>query len=51
LTDGERVVVPRYLGQRIARPGSPDAAKPASSEEAKPSEAPESSTSGPSAEH
>ena len=51
LTDGERVVVPRYLGQRIARPGSPDAAKPAASDEAKPSEAPESGTSGPSAEH
>jgi thioesterase domain-containing protein len=51
LTDGERVVVPRYLGQRIARPGSPDAAKPASSDEAKPSGALESGTTSPSAEH
>jgi hypothetical protein len=36
LSEGERVVVPRYLGQRFARPASPDAAKPASSDEAKP---------------
>jgi thioesterase domain-containing protein len=36
LSEGERVVVPRYLGQRFARPASPDAAKPASSDEPKP---------------
>ncbi len=36
LSEGERVVVPRYLGQRFARPVSPDAAKPASSDEPKP---------------
>ena len=37
LTEGERVVVPRYLGQRIAsRSASPDAAKPPSDEEPKP---------------
>ena len=37
LSEGERVVVPRYLGQRIAsRSASPDAAKPSSGEEPKP---------------
>jgi thioesterase domain-containing protein len=36
LSEGERVVVPRYLGQRFARPTSPDAAKPASGDEPKP---------------
>ena len=36
LSEGERVVVPRYLGQRFARPVSPDAARPASSDEPKP---------------
>ena len=53
LSEGERIVIPRYLGQRIARPGSPEAAKPASSDEAKPasSEAPDSAASAPSAEH
>ncbi|MGB6285779.1 MAG: peptidoglycan-binding protein LysM [Xanthobacteraceae bacterium] len=35
LGEGERVVVPRYLGQRIAS-RSPDAAKPPSDEEPKP---------------
>jgi hypothetical protein len=37
LSEGERVVVPRYLGQRIpSRSESPDAAKPPSDEEPKP---------------
>jgi thioesterase domain-containing protein len=36
LSEGERVVLPRYLGQRFARPTSPDAAKPASGDEPKP---------------
>ncbi len=37
LSEGERIVVPRYLGQRIAsRSVSPDAAKPPSDEEPKP---------------
>jgi thioesterase domain-containing protein len=36
LTEGERVIVPRYLGQRFVRAGSPDAAKPASNDEPKP---------------
>jgi thioesterase domain-containing protein len=37
LSEGERVVVPRYLGQTIAsRSASPDAAKPPSGEEPKP---------------
>jgi len=37
LSDGERVVIPRYLGQRFARPASSEApAKPASSDEPKP---------------
>jgi thioesterase domain-containing protein len=53
LSEGERIVVPRYLGQRLARPGAPDAAKPASSDEAKPasSDEPGSAASSPSAEH
>jgi hypothetical protein len=53
LSDGERIMVPRYLGQRFARPGSPDAAKPVSNDEAKPasSDAPDSAASSPSAEH
>jgi thioesterase domain-containing protein len=52
LSENERIVVPRYLGQRIARPGSPEA-KPASSDEAKPasSDAPDSAASAPSEEH
>jgi thioesterase domain-containing protein/predicted small secreted protein len=37
LTEGERIVVPRYLGQRFARASAPEAAKPASGEEAPPS--------------
>src|SRR5215472_8142455 len=52
LSDGERVVIPRYLGQRFARPTSPDAAKPASGDEPKPvsgDDAPASSP--PEAEH
>jgi thioesterase domain-containing protein len=36
LSEGERIVIPRYLGQRIARPGSPEAAKPSASDDAKP---------------
>ena len=45
LSEGERVVVPRYLGQRIAsRSTSPDSAKPPSGEEPKP-EADEDKTS------
>src|SRR5262249_20692966 len=37
LSEGERVVVPRYLGQRIAQRSSPsEAVKPVSSEAAKP---------------
>ncbi|MGB8631396.1 MAG: LysM peptidoglycan-binding domain-containing protein [Xanthobacteraceae bacterium] len=37
LNEGERVIVPRYLGQRIAsRSASPNAAKPPSDEEPKP---------------
>ena len=37
LTEGERVVVPRYLGQRIAaRPAPSEVPQPASSDEAKP---------------
>jgi len=52
LSEGERVVMPRYLGQRFARPTSPDATKPASSDEPKPvsgDDAPASSP--PEAEH
>ena len=33
---GERVVVPRYLGQRLARPAATDAPKPASSDASTP---------------
>jgi thioesterase domain-containing protein len=52
LSEGERIVVPRYLGQRFARPGLPDTAKPASSDEAKPASSDASgSESAPSAEH
>jgi thioesterase domain-containing protein len=37
LTEGERIVVPRYLGQRIAaRPAPSEVPQPASSDEAKP---------------
>jgi thioesterase domain-containing protein len=36
LSEGERIVVPRYLGQRFARAGSPEAGKPASGDEPKP---------------
>ncbi len=32
LGEGERIVVPRYLGQRLARAGSTDASKPTSSD-------------------
>jgi hypothetical protein len=32
LSEGERVVVPRYLGQRLARPASTEAQKPTSSD-------------------
>jgi thioesterase domain-containing protein len=50
LSEGERIVIPRYLGQRIARP---DAAKPGAGDEAKPTagEAAEPTASSPSAEH
>ncbi|MBO0716128.1 MAG: peptidoglycan-binding protein LysM [Rhizobiales bacterium] len=52
LSEGERIIVPRYLGQRFARPGPPDAAKPALSDEAKPASSDASgSESAPSAEH
>ena len=50
LSEGERVVVPRYLGQRFARPASPDAAKPASSEEPKPVSGDAPAANPPSAE-
>src|SRR5215467_3641073 len=50
LSDGERVVVPRYLGQRFARPASPDAAKPASSDEPKPVSADGPAANPPAAE-
>jgi thioesterase domain-containing protein len=46
LSEGERIVIPRYLGQRFARPGSPDAAKPASSDEAKPASSDASGSAG-----
>jgi LysM domain len=36
LSEGERIVVPRYLGQRLARPGATDAPKPASSDASTP---------------
>ncbi|HTE76785.1 MAG TPA: LysM peptidoglycan-binding domain-containing protein [Xanthobacteraceae bacterium] len=32
LSEGERIVVPRYLGQRLARPASTEAQKPTSSD-------------------
>jgi thioesterase domain-containing protein len=53
LSEGERIVIPRYLGQRIARPGPPDAGKPGVGDEAKPasSEAPDSGANTPSPEH
>ena len=51
LSEGERVVVPRYLGQRFARPTSPDAAKPASSDEPKPVSGDAPASSAPEAEH
>src|SRR5215467_12597906 len=50
LSEGERVVVPRYLGQRFARPASPDAAKPASSDEPKPVSADGPAANPPAAE-
>jgi hypothetical protein len=34
LSEGERIVVPRYLGQRLARPAAADAQNPASSDAA-----------------
>ena len=51
LSEGERVVVPRYLGQRFARPISPEAAKPASSDEPKPVSGDAPASSPPEAEH
>jgi len=51
LSEGERVVVPRYLGQRFARPTSPDAAKPASGDEPKPVSDDAPASSPPEAEH
>jgi thioesterase domain-containing protein len=51
LSEGERVIVPRYLGQRLARPSSPEAGKPASSDEPKPVSGEEPATNAPSAEH
>jgi thioesterase domain-containing protein len=51
LSEGERVIVPRYLGQRLARPGSPEAGKPASSDEPKPVSGEEPAANAPSAEH
>src|SRR5215467_2251106 len=50
LSDGERVVVPRYLGQRFARPTSPDAAKPASGDEPKPVSGDDAPANPPAAE-
>jgi thioesterase domain-containing protein len=50
LSEGERVVVPRYLGQRFARPAPPDAAKPASSDEPKPVSGDAPTANPPSAE-
>src|SRR5215469_15033678 len=44
LSEGERIVVPRYLGQKIARSGSPEA-KPSLSDEAKPGDASDSGAS------
>jgi len=51
LSEGERVIVPRYLGQRLARPSSPEAGKPASSDEPKPVSGEEPAANAPSAEH
>ena len=51
LSEGERVVVPRYLGQRFARPTLPEAAKPASSDEPKPVSGDAPASSPPEAEH
>jgi thioesterase domain-containing protein len=51
LSEGERVIVPRYLGQRLARPGSPEAGKPTSSDEPKPVSGEEPAANAPSAEH
>jgi thioesterase domain-containing protein len=51
LSEGERVVMPRYLGQRFARPTSPDAVKPASSDEPKPVSGDAPASSPPEAEH
>jgi thioesterase domain-containing protein len=51
LTEGERVVVPRYLGQRLTRPALPDAAKPASGDEPKSVSGDAPGSSSPSAEH
>ena len=50
LSEGERVVLPRYLGQRFARPASPDAAKPASGDEPKPVSGEAPAANPPSAE-
>ena len=36
LTEGERIIVPRYLGQRFVRANAPEAAKPSSGDEPKP---------------
>jgi len=51
LSEGERVVMPRYLGQRFARPGPTEAAKPASGDEPKPVSGEEPGANAPSAEH
>jgi thioesterase domain-containing protein len=48
LSDGERVMVPRYLGLRFARP---NAAKPASGDEPKPVSGDAPASSSPEAEH
>jgi LysM repeat protein len=46
LSEGERIVVPRYLGQRFARSGAPESAKPAPGDSGDTPAA-----DGPSAEH
>jgi thioesterase domain-containing protein len=51
LSEGERIVMPRYLGQRFARPISPEAAKPASSDEPKPVSGEAPASGSPQAEH
>src|SRR5215467_129126 len=51
LSEGERVVMPRYLGQRFARPGPTEATKPASGDEPKPVSGEEPGANAPSAEH